>query len=170
MAQSLAFITYNLAGYVWTPIQTVSLHKLHIWHLYLLHIIVLLLVQKLGSGKEVSGHCGKWAVLGDCLWKFCANFIVGGTSWREWLCGSILHLNISDICTSGLRGELHLDISVQDISCWDSTTSRLFYIYLVVRIMEVISFYSINRLFLHSISLSSIGIVVLIIVRPEEQI
>ena len=114
---------------------------------------------------ERSGDCGKWAVLGDCLWKFCANFIVGGTSWREWLCGSILHLNI--------RGYLHWLLEENYIlisQCRETTTSNTYH---MVRMLEVISFYSINRSFLHFrchfISLSSIGIVVFIIVGPDEQ-
>ena len=60
--------TYNLCS------SKAPYTKLH----FLFDIIFLSSSLLNRSGKEVSGHCGKWAVLGDCLWKFCANFIVGG--------------------------------------------------------------------------------------------
>ena len=62
------------------------------------HLYIFSFGETQGSGKEVETVVNE-----PCLEIVYENFVLillSGTSWREWLCGSILHLNISDICSS----------------------------------------------------------------------
>ena len=111
---------------------------------------------------ERGWDCGKWAVLGDCLWKFCANFIVGGQAGGSGYV-AVYYTLISRIFARAWA-KLHLHISVYR-TCRETTTSFKY------GAAVGGNFFLFNQqIFLcHSTSLSSIGVVVFVIVGPDEQ-